>query len=190
MTATDFRPRHLSAAKRIRSSKAGGGGGYLATAMGTVRAVLIAVAAAVGLACLVVVALPLVGMQLVVLTTGSMSPGLPAGSLVVARDVAASELLVGDIVTVGREGQPPVTHRIIAIEPTTSLLGERVISLQGDANADPDPEPYVVDRVGEAVFSLPWGGQFVFGMRSPWAIGGATVAIAVLTLWAWWPQPE
>lgn len=190
MTATDFRPRHLSAAKRIRSSQAGGGGGYLATAMGTVRAVLIAVAAAVGLACLAIVALPLFGMQLVVLTSGSMSPGLPAGALVVVREVPASDVQVGDVVTVGREGMPPVTHRVIGVEGTTSLLGERVLTLQGDANADPDPEPYRVTRVGEAVFGLPWGGEFVFGMRSPWAIGGATVAIALLTLWAWWPKQE
>lgn len=190
MTATDFRPRHLSAAKRIRSSKAGGGGGHLATAVGTVRSVLIAVAAAVGLVCFAIVALPLVGMQLVVLTTGSMSPGLPAGSLVVARDVAASELEIGDIVTVGRQDRPPVTHRIIAIEPAASATGERVITLQGDANADPDPEPYTVQRAGDAVFTLPWGGQFVLGMRSPWAIGGATVAIALLTLWAWWPKED
>lgn len=187
MADTASRPRHSAVVKRIHDSRESGGGG---SPLGAIRAVVVGVFALLGLVCFAIVAMPLLGFQLVVLTSGSMSPGLPAGSIVVVRDVAASEVEVGDIVTVDRPGKPPVTHRVIATEGGAGTGGGRILTLQGDGNATPDPEPYRVERVGEAALALPWGGRLVFAMRSPWAIGGAAVVVALLVLWVWWPRRE
>jgi signal peptidase len=187
MTATVSRPRHRTVVKRIHDSSGRGGGG---SPLATTRAALVVVLGVLGLVCLVLAALPFVGFRLIVLTTGSMSPGLPAGSLVVARDAPASEISLGDIVTVDRESAPPVTHRVIAVEPASSGSSSRTITMQGDGNFSPDPEPYVVDRVGIAALAVPWGGQLVFAMRSPWVTVGASIAIGLLVLWTWWPKQE
>ena len=132
--------------------------------------------------------LPFFGWQTVVLATGSMSPGLPAGSLVLERNVPASDIALGDIVTLTREGKVPVTHRVIAIAPSTGLLPTRELTLKGDDNDAPDPRPYVVERAGLVVGGLPWGGQVIDFLRTPLALGIITILIAVLVLRAWWPQ--
>ena len=56
------------------------------------------------------------GFSIVLFSTGSMSPTIPAGSAALVRLVPASELAVGDITTVQRPGQLPITHRITSIE--------------------------------------------------------------------------
>ena len=150
--------------------------------------ILVGAVVILGLAGFALAALPLLGWQSVILATGSMSPGLPAGALVVERPIAASELAIGDIVTVDRGDRPPVTHRIIAIAPATGILSSREITLQGDANDDPDPRPYVVEKVGLVVAGFPWGGQAIVFLRTPLALGIITVIIALLVLRAWWPQ--
>ncbi len=48
-----------------------------------------------------------------------MEPTIPTGSLAVVHEIPASEIAVGDIVTVDRPGQLPITHRV------TSVAGRR-----------------------------------------------------------------
>ena len=47
--------------------------------------------------------------------TGSMSPTITAGSVALVREIPASEINVGDVVTVDREDALPVTHRVTSI---------------------------------------------------------------------------
>ena len=143
-----------------------------------------------GLAGFALAALPLIGWQSVILATGSMSPGLPAGSLVIERGVAASELEIGDIVTVARDKKSPVTHRVIDIAPAAAAASTREITLQGDANDDPDPRPYTVEKVGLVELGIPGGGKVIEFLRTPLALGLITVVMAGLVLRAWWPHTD
>jgi len=113
-------------------------------------------------------------LSLVVVLTGSMSPDIPAGSAVVTQRVAASDLSVGDVVTVPREGYSiPVTHRIEEIEdaggPARSLI------LRGDANPISDPDPYVVTQAGRVVAAVPAIGYVV-----RWVTSGPGTLVVIL----------
>lgn len=136
----------------------------------------------------IVVVGPALGLHTVRLATGSMSPGLPAGSLLVVRDTPAAEVQPGDVVMVQRPDLRPVTHRVVAVQPPTAETGGRTaLTLRGDANATDDPQRYVVDRVGRMVVGLPWGGQLVQFVRSPVGMGVLTVLFSSLALWVLWP---
>jgi signal peptidase I len=70
--------------------------------------------------------------------SGSMSPALPTGSLVVDRSTPASALRVGDVITFRRPDDMRTleTHRISAI---VEMHGARAFRTRGDANGAPDP---------------------------------------------------
>ena len=186
MSSVLSRPRHGGAAQRTRGAHAGEGGGNPAAVL--VNGVVFVVGI-LGALCLVLVLMPFAGWQLVVLTSGSMSPGLPAGSIVVTHELPASEVAVGDIVTVAGESSQ-VTHRVVSIEGDSTLLDTRTLTLKGDANSSVDPRTYEVATAGVVAFGLPWGGQLVLGMRNPLVIGAISVAVALLVLWAWWPKRD
>lgn len=140
---------------------------------------------------LVVVVMPAFGWHTVMLASGSMSPAYPAGSLLLVRDAPARDIRVGDVVTVARPHRLPITHRVVAIEPGGGVLPGRVVTLQGDANAEPDPQPYDIDAAGIVVAGIPWGGQALAVLRSPIVLGLLTTLVAGLVLWSWWPaRPE
>jgi signal peptidase len=128
-------------------------------------------------------------LSIVVVLTGSMAPGLPTGSaIVVEQGVPAADLLIGDIVTVPRPGyELPVTHRIVGIEDIAGDVTARSLTLQGDANATVDREPYSVQTVQRAVIGLPTLGYVIRTLQSPLFMGAATLLIALAIVWAFWP---
>ncbi|WP_139006244.1 signal peptidase I [Arthrobacter crystallopoietes] len=146
------------------------------------------VVAAIAVAIGIVVIGPAFGLHTVRLATGSMSPGLPAGSMLVVHDTPAAEVQPGDVVMVQRPDHRPVTHRVVALAPPTAETGGRfVLTMRGDANPTNDPQPYLVDRVGRMVFGIPWGGQLVEFVRSPVGMGVLTMLFSSLVLWVLWP---
>lgn len=76
--------------------------------------------------------------QALVVRSGSMSPTIPTGSLVVYKKAQASALKVGDVIVFNEPGtaSTKVTHRIYAIHRGPS--GE-YFTTKGDANGAPDP---------------------------------------------------
>lgn len=154
---------------------------------GIAQRVLIALAGAAGLLALLAAAAPLVGFQLVRLATGSMSPDLPAGSVLVAQDVDAREIRPGDVVTVMRADGSPVTHR--AVEVTPAGAGARLV-LKGDANDQVDPAPYVATRVGRVVAGVPFGGAVFDLLGGRLAVPVLAGLAGLLVVWAWWPEPR
>lgn len=154
------------------------------------RAVITLVAGVVGISCLLVLVAPAIGVRIVVIMTGSMRPSLPPGAIVVTRETPGSQIEVGDVVTVAREGDTDVTHRVVAVEQAAELLGTVRLTLQGDANASPDPAPYEVRTAGLVVASVPGGGQALLLLRHPATIAVLSVLIAALVLWNWWPSRE
>ncbi|WP_435771043.1 signal peptidase I [Nocardioides sp. SYSU DS0651] len=140
------RGAHGSAVARVRSRLLTGG-----AVLGTATLLLVGGCLALGLRPMVVV-------------SGSMSPAIPAGSLALARSTDAGQVEVGDVVTVLRADGSRVMHRVVAAEPA----GDRVaLRLKGDANATPDPEPYVVESVGVVRGHVPLLGHPVSWLSSP-----------------------
>ncbi len=94
---------------------------------------------AVGALLAVAVVVPrIVGATPYTILTGSMRPGLPPGTLVVARPVDVDRIGVGDVITYQlRSGEPTVvTHRVIA--QGLDGLGQPIFRTRGDANPSPD----------------------------------------------------
>ncbi|WP_050722561.1 signal peptidase I [Microbacterium sp. GCS4] len=150
--------------------------------------VLLWIAALGGVVCIVLVILAFTAhITLIMFSTGSMSPTIPAGSVAVVQRVPAAEVEVGDVVTVDRAGELPITHRVTSISGGESSA-ERVITMRGDANAADDPFPYSVTSVRIVLFSVPGIATVIAGMGNPLVLGGLTAAATVLVVWAFWPR--
>ncbi|QAY64330.1 signal peptidase I [Xylanimonas allomyrinae] len=141
-----------------------------------VRSVLLWAAAVLGALCIVGFLLAIVlGVRPLVVTSGSMAPSIPTGSLILSVDTPASELQVGHVVTVARPDAPGlVTHRIAAIEPAD--LGV-ALTLQGDANQTPDVSKYQVTHASRLVAVIPFAGVFVQAMQS---VRGLVAIVALI----------
>lgn len=149
---------------------------------------LLNIAALGGLICIVLVILAFFfNITLIMFKTGSMSPTIPAGSLAVVREIPASDIEVGDVLTVNRDGKLPVTHRV------TSVSGEgeaRTITMKGDANESEDPAPYTLTDARRVLVSVPELAKVVVWFSNPIVLGGITIAASVLVTWAFWPREE
>lgn len=149
---------------------------------------LLWLASLVGLICILSVVLAWTfNVSLIMFRTGSMEPTIPSGSVAVVREVPAETVERGEILTVDRPGQLPVTHRVIDVQPGDSP-DERVIRMQGDANESEDPHPYTVTEARTYLIHVPHVANAVHQMSNPWVLGGVTVAASVLVGWAFWPR--
>jgi signal peptidase len=149
---------------------------------------LLWIAAIGGVVCILLVILAFTAhITLIMFSTGSMSPTIPAGSVAVVQRIEAAQISVGDVVTVDREGELPVTHRVTSIADGATAT-ERVITLRGDANATEDAFPYAVSSVRIVLFSIPGIATLVAGMSNPIILGGLTLAATALVVWAFWPR--
>lgn len=115
-----------------------------------------------------------------VITTGSMRPDLPPGTMVVVRPVDAESIGIGSVITYQlNSGESAVaTHRVVA----TSLdgRGERSWQTQGDANQAADPDPVRPVQVkGEVWYAVPYLGH-VSGLLSPERRGRLVQGVAVV----------
>ena len=146
------------------------------------RLLLLAFAAVIVAALAVVIVIPRAthGAALTVLT-GSMTPGIPVGSVVVIRPVDPATLDVGDVATYQvEEGEEAfITHRIVKIHD-----GERGLrfTFKGDANPGPDLEPIPAGAVrGEVWFHVPYLG----GVRDALHGKGGVTLLAMLALFGY-----
>ena len=107
------------------------------------------------------------GFSAAVVVTGSMSPAIEPGDLVVCR--RAEDYVVGDVIMF-RSGASLVTHRIVGDTPDG-------FTTKGDANnvADADPVPNGA-IVGKVVFTVPKLGIFIEKLRTPL---GMTVLVLI-----------
>lgn len=104
-----------------------------------------------------------VGYRPVAITTGSMDPWAPTGALVVAAPTDGADIEVGDVLVMEKPDDVLVTHRVIEL---LRVRDELVAVTQGDANEDPDPEPYVI-RSSEMTgrFVIPNGGRLLIALN-------------------------
>lgn len=143
--------------------------------------------AAGGVVCIVLVILAVsMNITLIMFKTGSMSPTIPTGSVAVVKQISADEIEIGDVVTVDREGQLPVTHRVVEIYPQAP--GEALIRMKGDANPDVDPGMYRVATVREVLWSVPELAKLIVWFGNPMVLGGISLFAALGVLWTFWPR--
>jgi len=158
-TVRDAPPRHKRAASARRSRH--NAIVDLALALGTI------VVAAVVLGAIA-------HLSFVEFRSGSMAPEYPTGTVALVRDVPASDVHVGDVVTVDRAGQLPITHRVVAA--ATGRDGITTLRLRGDANAAADPKPYRVSDVRLVEASMPDASRTVA------IVGGVVIVVGLLAL--------
>jgi len=114
--------------------------------------------------------------QLLTVLSGSMSPTIKTGSIVVVKP--AAEYQVGEIITYRLIGQGDhFTHRVVEIKRSGD---QKLLVTKGDANQEPDSQPVPMAQVeGKVLFSLPWLGYAVNYARTP---AGLTVVIILATV--------
>lgn len=149
--------------------------------MSRLRSGVLTVGAVLGSLCLL---LALAGLVLdvkpLIFRSGSMGPEIPAGSIGLARPVAAPELEVGEVVSVIASNRTRVTHRIVGINGNGP---SRNLTLQGDTNSVPDAETYAVTGADRVFFSVPGVGYAIAWLGRPiglFLLGGAAVGVLLL----------
>lgn len=110
----------------------------------------------------------LLGHRLYIVESGSMLPTLKINSMIIAKELPASEIEVGDILSFyGKNVDVRITHRVVEIQND----GESFIT-RGDANNTNDPNPVTKDKViGKVIFSIPLVGLIFKILVNPIAIG-------------------
>ncbi|WP_430331104.1 signal peptidase I [Rhodococcus sp. ACT016] len=139
------------------------------------------IGAIAGLVCIVAtVAAMLFGIKPLIFRSGSMSPEITTGSLALSRNVPAIDLKVGDVISVENAQGTRITHRVYEIQPPTG--DTVVVTLKGDANKDPDIEPYSITEADRVFASVGGLGYVAAWLSSPIAIflGGAFAGVLLM----------
>lgn len=128
-----------------------------------------------------------VGGQALVVLSGSMTPEIPVGSVVVVRPVDPMMLEPGDVVTYIRPDPASgerqlVTHRILKVRDTDP----QSFVLKGDANSGRDSEPVSAPNIqGEVWYHVPHVGTVKNSLTGGLSGSGATaLGVLGLTLYA------
>jgi signal peptidase len=126
--------------------------------------------------------------------SGSMSPTIPVGGLVIATRAPAAQLGEGDVIVFPRPGRPGtmVVHRIYAVVQTPT---GRAFMTKGDAN--PGPDGWMVAATGDgwrAEYSIARAGFAVGWLhaalsRRGW-LGAFAIVVAVFALITIWQSEE
>ena len=115
---------------------------------------------------LIVSVLPITGnYKIMVVQSGSMTPAIKTGSVVVVKP--ENDYKIGDIITFGpyTRTKAPTTHRIYDIKVQD---GQPVYITKGDANNAPDDrEIKKSDILGKVLFDVPYVGYAVDFAKKP-----------------------
>lgn len=125
--------------------------------IGRITAAMVALFAGVALALTMSLTLvPMLGSaHTLTVLTGSMQPTIPAGSVVVVKQVEPRSIALGDVITYATTDSMTgaaelVTHRVVGIQPGP------VFVTKGDANQVVDERPVRADQVrGRVWYHLP-----------------------------------
>ncbi|MDP9694395.1 UNVERIFIED_ORG: signal peptidase [Arthrobacter globiformis] len=136
------------------------------------------------------------GYQTSTMLTGSMSPGINPGDVVVSVPVPVDELRVGDVITysIPVDDHRVETHRIVEL---TVAGGVATVQTKGDANPAVDPWKAVLsgDHVYRQVATIPYLGSVIRTLREPvirsvLLYGGTGVLVVGVLASIWSRKPE
>lgn len=120
------------------------------------------------------------GYKLYVVDSGSMTPTLKVGTLIVVKESQDTEINIGDIITYHGADTSVVTHRVLEIDTENGTW----FITKGDANETEDPMPVESNKlIGKVTFSIPYVGFILQLVRSKFGIIGIIilVLIAIIT---------
>ena len=125
--------------------------------------------------------LPLPGnWQLLTVTSGSMEPKIPVGSMVLVKP--SQTLQTGDVITFDPNPNLTVTHRIVAVE--YEQTNKRFLT-KGDANDDLDTWKVAPEQVrGKVILTLPFLGYLSQWLKSPTGFVVAIVLPSAVIIYA------
>lgn len=134
-----------------------------------VKAVIstIVVLAGLGLVALLVVVPRATGSTALTVLTGSMTPSIPSGSVVLVKPVDPLTLQPGDVITFQTEPgvQRFVTHRVVRFQADTTPPS---YVTKGDANRGEDVDAVPIGAIrGEVWIHVPYVGQVSDQFRTP-----------------------
>lgn len=159
------------------------------------------IAGIVGFGCLINLVLVFgFNFSLIFFKSGSMSPTMPTGSFALVREIPASEIRVGDVLTVNRVGILPITHRVTSVRAVragdpgvaavaggaggTGVAGDSVApTAEGAVAAAPATHPTgtstiaVDDIAGERVITMKGDANEVED-AAPYTVGRVRVVLA------------
>lgn len=99
--------------------------------------------------------------------SGSMTPSMPTGSVVISVPRKTTDVHVGDVVTIQAPlvDKPIVTHRVIEVKSANGVV---TIRTKGDANPKPDAfsSTLVGAKVWVAKAAIPYAGRMTQFLRS------------------------
>lgn len=116
------------------------------------------------------IALPwaFLGWSPTLVTSGSMTPVLTPGDVVMIRPARPAELAPNTVILYDRPDTGPILHRIVEVQP------DGTFRTQGDANRTPDSEAVRMSDIrGIAVLAVPWVGR-----PSLWLYQGRVLLLA------------
>jgi len=103
--------------------------------------------------------------------SGSMSPALYPGDLVIVKETESTDINIGDILTV-RSGELAFTHRVVEKREGT------LFRLKGDANEDPDPTLVEASQIiGKVIITFPFSHLY-----TPYGFASVVLAPAALII--------
>lgn len=161
---------HAASATRVRSRPR------------LLREIALTVGAVAGLICvLFALAAVFFGITPLIFRSGSMAPAIDTGALALSKTTPVADIEVGDIVKVTNASGAGITHRVVEIGAVGTDSAQ--LFLQGDANAEPDAESYVVSEADRVFFSVGKLGYAVSWLSGPVAvfIGGIAVGALLMT---------
>jgi signal peptidase len=107
----------------------------------------------------------LLGGGVATVTSGSMAPAYPVGSLLAVLPVDPGDVKPGDVVTFASDASL-VTHRVERVLDVAGAADELAFVTKGDANEDPDPVPVPASALrGRVVAGVPALGYLLAGLR-------------------------
>lgn len=135
------------------------------------------------------------GYQTSTMLTGSMSPLINPGDVVVSVSMPTAELKTGDVITYGIpvEDHRVETHRVIEVDGSAD--GTVTVRTKGDANPAADPWTATLrdDTVAVHTMTVPYLGTAIRTLRDPLVQGvltyGAPALLVGVLLTAIWRKP-
>lgn len=110
--------------------------------------------------------------------SGSMSPTIEVGSLIVVAEKEAENINISDIVTFKTENGTVVTHRLVdIINDGTDYV------MRGDANSTNDPVTLKKENIiGSVALAIPYLGFFLSVLRTKQGIVGLVIVTSIIIL--------
>ncbi len=119
---------------------------------------------------------------LVVVTSGSMSPTLERGHLLVLQRQSPENVEVGDVIVfqASWHTEAPVVHRVIQRD---NIAGEYRYYTQGDNNFHPDPAYTVYDNImGVVISAIPNIGYITLVLQEPGVLPLVILVLIVIII--------